>query len=590
MDFRSAYQSELEYLLEVGRSFSKVHAQASHLAERSGDPDVERLLEGFAFLTAKINARLDHAEPALAQSLSHYLAPQHLCPVPSCTMVEFRPGLESLQEAQTLAAGTQLASRPVNGNPLKFETTQPLTLLPLQLLDAQVASDGATRCCLSLELQTTEGGRAALGDVGHLDFFIHGEPSAASNLVFALAEYCKQVRIMDYAGAPDDSRPVRRAGARRILRSPKLELLGFSSEHPLLPWGELSPISHRLLAEFQTLPHKFRQVRVHGLRGLKLQDNRIRLEFELHCGSDLPGTVTADMIRLHTVPARNLFSTPAEPILLGSLDRPARIKAQGLQQTRFEVYDVQSVYRKSEGEHNHEAIPSFFDFPSAAPGSKRICYSLSRQNSPLDDHLDVFLRMHNAGPAAAASRDILSLDIRCTNRELANELRVGDINAASQENQKLASFSNITAPSRPCTPALDAETQWRLHATLAANRLSLADEAHLRALFSLYNDQSRSRTAQGAANDLMVQAIRAVSTRATTHVVNAAPVRGLASTVELDERNLGPGQSFLLGRLLDAIFAAHTCLNGVHATRIKLHPSGRYLVWKPRSGERLISP
>ena len=54
------YESELSYLRDLGREFSQANPQlGGMLLERSGDPDVERLLEGFAFLSARIRERVD---------------------------------------------------------------------------------------------------------------------------------------------------------------------------------------------------------------------------------------------------------------------------------------------------------------------------------------------------------------------------------------------------------------------------------------------------------------------------------------------------------------------------------------------------
>lgn len=588
MNFRAEYQSELEYLLEVGRAFSQVHSQASHLAERSGDPDVERLLEGFAFLTAKINSRLDQAQPALAQSLAQYLAPQHLCPTPSCAIVEFRPDLEKPQPSRVIPAGTEVWSRPVQGVPVRFETTQPVDLLEVEISAAALRSDGANRSILVLDLNSTEIGRAQIAELGHLDLYAHGETTAACNLVYALTQSCSKLRVVDYEGSFEESRETATPLVRLEQDQPNIELRGFSKEHPLLPWGPMSPLNHRLLAEYQTLPQKFRQIRVQGLSKLRLADNRIRLEFELNSAAELAGQVNAETLRLHTTPVRNLFSVHASPISMGLLDRPQRLRAQGLNLSQFEIYDVQRVQRKAQGVERGEDIPSFYDFADQAQHLSGLRYSLDRRTSPLDQHLDVYLRVHHEQRSLDPHQDVLSLDVRCTNRALANEVRVGEITKKPGGTPSLPAFSNITAPTRPCTVSLDSDLQWRLHASIAANRTSLAQAKHLKALFSLYNHQAQENTAQGVANALLADSIRSVQTRTATHIVNSAPVRGLKSTVELDERNLGAGQAFLLGQLLNEVFAAHTDLNNVHETQVRLHPSGQTLRWFPRSGDRVI--
>lgn len=588
MNFRAEYQSELKYLLEVGRAFSQVHSQASHLAERSGDPDVERLLEGFAFLTAKINARLDQAQPALAQSLAQYLAPQHLAPTPSCAMLEFLPDLERPHSLNLIPAGTQVLSKPVQGAKVRFETTQPVHILELAVQEASLRSDGANRSLLVLDLQSTSSGRSQLAELGHLDFFVHGETTAACNLVYALTQSCAKIRVLDFEGAPDEGRDQGQPLCRLELDRPEIQMRGFQEEDPLLPWGTMSPRSHRILAEYQTLPQKFRQLRLPGLSKLRLKDHRIRIEFELNAPSDLVGQVSKESIRLYVTPVRNLFSVDASPLSMGVLDRPQRLRAQNLNLSQFEVYDIQKVMRLPQNTERGEEIPSFYDFAKRAPLTSPLSYSLDRRSSPLDQHLDVYLRLHQHQAGAHHTQDVISVDLRCTNRALASEVRVGEISESADGSSQLPAYSNLTAPTRPCTVSLDADLQWRLHASVTAHRTSLGQAEHIKALFALYNEQAQENTAQGVANSLLADAIRSVQTKTATHIVNSAPVRGLKSTIEIDERNLGAGQAFLLGQLLDEIFAAHTDLNGVHETQVRLHPSARHLRWDARSGDRII--
>ena len=56
--FNKYYQDELTYLRELGKEFAAAYpAIAPLLAERGADPDVERLLEGVAFLTGRIRQK-----------------------------------------------------------------------------------------------------------------------------------------------------------------------------------------------------------------------------------------------------------------------------------------------------------------------------------------------------------------------------------------------------------------------------------------------------------------------------------------------------------------------------------------------------
>ncbi|HHY0626829.1 TPA: type VI secretion system baseplate subunit TssF, partial [Vibrio parahaemolyticus] len=86
------FREELAYLREQGKVFSETYPQLSRfLQSRSYDPDVERLLEGFAFLTARLRAKADDEFPELTHSILNMLWPNYLRPVPSCTVIALTP-------------------------------------------------------------------------------------------------------------------------------------------------------------------------------------------------------------------------------------------------------------------------------------------------------------------------------------------------------------------------------------------------------------------------------------------------------------------------------------------------------------------
>ncbi|MFW5828820.1 MAG: type VI secretion system baseplate subunit TssF, partial [Planctomycetota bacterium] len=85
------FQDELHYLRELGRDFSRHHPElAPFLAESSSDPSVERMLEGFAFLTSKLREKIDDELPEVSEALLQVLAPHFVRPIPSLTIMQCR--------------------------------------------------------------------------------------------------------------------------------------------------------------------------------------------------------------------------------------------------------------------------------------------------------------------------------------------------------------------------------------------------------------------------------------------------------------------------------------------------------------------
>src|SRR5271169_224558 len=116
----------------MGREFGRAHpAMAGLLSERGGDPDAERVLEGVAFLTARIRERRDAAIPDFVQAMADLLMPHYLRPIPACSVVEFTPNIRAMRGALAVPRGTQVAAAPIEGTACTFRTTADLSLLPL---------------------------------------------------------------------------------------------------------------------------------------------------------------------------------------------------------------------------------------------------------------------------------------------------------------------------------------------------------------------------------------------------------------------------------------------------------------------------
>ena len=115
------YRDELDCLKQQGREFAEANPGLSRfLSERSTDPDVERLLEGFAFLTGRMREKVEDEFPELTHSLISMLWPNYLRPVPSMTIMQFTPKPGVLSGRQTVEVGTTLAARPIEGTACRF--------------------------------------------------------------------------------------------------------------------------------------------------------------------------------------------------------------------------------------------------------------------------------------------------------------------------------------------------------------------------------------------------------------------------------------------------------------------------------------
>src|SRR5262249_11195165 len=216
----------------MGRAFALANPSlAGLLAERGGDPDGERLLEGFAFLSAQIRERAENAVPEVIHGLVELLLPHYLRPLPACSVVEFAPQPRALRGRLRVPRGTEIAAAPVEQTSCTFRTTAELELLPIALLDAAVEYPSATAPALRVLLALGEQGRAELIAARRLRFFLHGELPLTTALLLWLFRHCRGVTLRD----PNSKSP----GVR--LQPSALRAVGLDPQEALFPWPQLAP-------------------------------------------------------------------------------------------------------------------------------------------------------------------------------------------------------------------------------------------------------------------------------------------------------------------------------------------------------------
>jgi type VI secretion system protein ImpG len=580
--FSRYYQSELTYLREMGRAFGEANPRvAGLLADRGGDPDVERLLEGFAFLTARVRERMDDAVPEIVAGLSELLLPHYLRTVPACSIVEFSPPLRALRGRARVPAGSELATNPVDGTRCVFRTTFDIDLLPVALQETSLDQSVSSAPVLKATFVTTEQGRVEVFQPQGLRLFIHAEPAVGALVFLWLCRYCKAVQVKSAEG-------------RKVRLGPEvIHPVGLDRAFPLLPWPKTAPDGFRLLQEYFTLPQKLLFFDVRGLDAAReeIQGEKFEIHFELERPPPLPARLGSDALRLHSVPVINLFQTTADPIIHRTLEDEHLVRPAGIDLGHAEIYSVDGVSGIRSGRPTRRVYRPFFDFSHAAEGNEEPAfYRLRRTLSPVDDWVDTYLSIGTpADVSPELGEETLSLDVTCTNRALPTRLQIGDISAATPTSPTIAKFKNIVAVTRPVRPPLGQEVHWRLLSHLALNQRSLMDAQALRALLELYNFQEGADEPVARANQLRAESIRGVESRPVTRFLEGAPVRGRQVTVDVGEAGFaGAGDAFLMGAVLAELFASHVTLNAFTELSLRLQPSQAEFRWLPRSGTRTI--
>ncbi|MCW8139303.1 MAG: type VI secretion system baseplate subunit TssF, partial [Planctomycetota bacterium] len=429
MAFHKYYQDELAYLRELGREFARKHpASARWLEEAGTDPDVERLLEGFAFLTGKLREKLDDELPELTHALVELFWPHLLRPLPAATIVQFAPTPKAQGKPVVVDRGVEVASTPVDGTPCTFRVAYRTQVTALSVAELEVGP--AASAYLRLALTCAPPATPAKLGVDALRLHLAGDALAARSLRLCLLRYVRRI----VARVPGQE-PV-------VLEGARVEPVGFAPDEALLPAPPGTHPGLRPIWEHAAFPAKFSFVDVKGLGGLARLGAapRFELTFELtHLPNDMP-PVSAANVQLHCAPAVNLFAHDGAPIALDPARAEHRVRGQGNDPQHHEVWSIDRVTGLVQGEAQPRTYAPFLSF--GVRGDAPL-WSARRRMSPVLDGTEVWLSLPGRGPADHGRAETLSLELTCTNRSLPAGLGLGDVCRPTPTTPATVTFRNI---------------------------------------------------------------------------------------------------------------------------------------------------
>jgi type VI secretion system protein ImpG len=350
------YLAELAYLRGAGAAFARSYPQvAGRLALDAGgsaDPHVERLIESFAFLTARLRRLHDAQSPEIARSLLEVVEPGLVAPVPSMAIAAFTPDPRQARSVSglTVPAGTMLFARGSNGSTVRFRTGLPVPLWPLTVEQAELrsplafeATAGSSDAAAVLRLRLACLGNRQLAELRPpmLRLFLHGPRSTSGRLHELLTHHLRSLLVVD----PGSGRTLRAlpGGAARPV--------GLDPEEALLPQPAHAHHGYRLLQEYFAFPEKFLFVELHGLDAdCGLGAGRavdLLLVLDASPGEDV--AVDADAFRLGCTPVVNLFRRISEPIRIDLTRLEHRLEADARDPRSCEIYAIEDVATTAAG-------------------------------------------------------------------------------------------------------------------------------------------------------------------------------------------------------------------------------------------------
>lgn len=582
--FEKYYLGELQFLRELGEEFARAHPAAAHyLSGSSKDPDVERMLEGFAFLTARVRQKLDDELPEITHGLFRLLWPHYLRPLPCMAMLEFTPVMTALRQSQRIPRGTEVRSVDVEGTACRFRTTRDVAIHPLTLDDVAVETrpNGTSRLRLGFRLHNQA--RAADLALGRLRLTLCGAPEVSRALYRHLCRDLEDARVVSGAG-PLDGPDVR---AARLTVEPG----GFGDDEALLPWPAASMPGYRLLQEYVVLPEKFLCVDLLGLTALGGLDPADRFTVDVRFDRALAPALrpTRDDVRLSVTPVVNLFAHEADPIRVDGSQHEYRVRPSGTEPLHHEVFSVDRVRAYAAGTGEGTELTDFYEFRMREEGGPPAWF-LRQRPAVVDDRLDSWITFVDPdGAAVPLEAETVAMDLTCTNRRLPEALRAGDIRVPSDSSPAFVQFRNLAVPTPSGAPSLGGDLPWRLVSHLALNSMPLASVPALRGVLELYHSHAERDPRALRAHQRRLQGLAAVRAEPVEALVGGALLRGTAITLDvLEDHFAGDGDLYLFSAVINEFLSLHATLNTFTQVTVQGLQKGETLAWPHRIGRELL--
>jgi type VI secretion system protein ImpG len=605
------YERELTYLRKLGAEFAqrypKVASRLQLEASKTEDPHVERLLEGFAFLAARVHRRLDDDFPEISESLLEVLHPHLVRPVPSMCIVDMPldPAQGRVPNGFRVKRGSTLHSRPVQGVPCIFRTSYDTTIWPLRVSAAEWTTPdraapgvrvrdavGAIR----LEIQAYDGMKLKDLTMDALRLHLAGDSAVADTLYELLMNNNAQVVVRN---------PERQSQPPVLLGTTCIKALGFEADELMLPFPTRAFAGYSLLLELFTFPEKFHFVEVSGfgeaLRSLGAT-SRVELTFiisQFERADRRPALelgISAKSFRTAAVPAVNLFEETAEPILLTERAFEHLVVADARRRLETEVWSIDTVKLVEHGASTvREVAPLYSHKHGAKASDNEIFWHATRRASEwrTDRGTDLHLTfMDLSGEIREPDVDVASLKVTCFNGDLPSRLPFGVDERGDFElvgGGPVPKILSVVNPTRSVQPALGSPLLWRMISSLSLNHLSISDGTPnaLQELLRLHNVSNSLSADQRIDGLIGVRGTPSFARVASEHGVAFA--RGRKIALEFDEEKYPGGGMFLFASVLERFLALYTSMNSFTQVTVHSRQRRRQVVeWPPRAGWRAL--
>ncbi len=577
-DFDSYFDRELTYLRELGKEYALRHPNsAAHLGpSEARDPDVERLMEGFAFLVARLHQRLDSKYVEVAQAYLSILYPSLVRPIPAMGIVEFKPDKHSLRQTRIIPRGTRLRSLERKGAFCEYHTCMEVCVHPFEIVEVSTPGQSGSLFQMKGDLvnlvipfELFDGVAVDQLSLDRVRIHLHHtDLRVATTLYYWLVALAKRVFI----------RSTDSDGEAEV----EFSAVGFEANDGLLPESERENQGIRIVREYFLFPERFLFIDVMGLSGLKMigVKRRFELRFDFGIQRDFPAHlrgVKADSMRLGCTPIVNLFS--GECRISRDLTRSEYVvRAEGCKVDASEIYSVDRVRmypRGSSAEVEYQPhlsrqglrhtsprqIPTFhtrLDEMRLVHDNARLagteCYiSFSDNERETRDSLAKGT-VARLGSASATCH----LNLTCTNRRWTTRLSSGDISVPTEDVPPDVTFRDIGRSVLAMDKLSVSKYYWNLISCLALSKDILSNADHLKDFLRVLNPLQED---SGSSSGVLTEMLTSLKVVPRLAVESGSPLRQLDIEIQVDAVGDLAEELYLFGTVLNRLFKHTSHIN-----------------------------
>lgn len=645
-EFLELYNRELGVLREQAREFADeypgIAERLGGLVEGHTDPMVAGLLEGAAFLAARVQLKLKHEFPEFTQNYLDQIVPNYLAPTPSVMLARVRPafGDPALRDGPRIPRGANLDATYRERErqiACRFRTTSDLRIWPFDVAAAEYLSHagplqalgvGGPEAVAALRLTLTHrtarpegatGDKAAADPqtwfsgcaLDELPVHLVGPEAEAVAIYEQLFADCTGIylRYVDAFGDP----------VVAALPRDGLEPLGFAAADALIPKDNRLFDGFDLLREYFAFPRKFLGFRLVGLARMlaPVRTRNLEIVFTFdEANLRLGSAVRPDAFALYAVPAINLFEMNLDRVPVQNRQHEYHLVADRSRNLDFEPHRILQVFAHLPGVPGKTPVQPLYA-PAGTSGGAALSYTVrrlprrrtsrERLYGAASDYTGTDLFLSLIEPAALdAETGVAELSVRalCSNRHLPELLPIGEAGAdfrfADDGALDVACAAGPTRPREPVVAQLRGRSEtlfsgavsWRLISLLSLNPLGLVQRGAGRGAEALREALMLFADLTDSAVERRIRGVRSVDSRPVVRRlrqrIGTGTARGTEVTVTLDDKAFEGTGAFLLGAILERFFAEYASLNHFTQTVIRTVERGEIMRWQPRIGSRRL--